>query len=73
MVSEKCNSQHKHDGQRCNRAKGHEGACRSKVERHGDMLLYSEWMSRNGEFHYNIGYKVICPKNLALSREVWHD
>lgn len=60
----RCNIKHGfHDG-RCIREKGHDGYCRCKAEKMaGGSIMYSEWISRDGQFYRHHQYKTIYPKN----------
>lgn len=60
----KCGIKHAFGDQTCIRDRGHDGLCRSKAERGtGGTVTYSEWESRDGEFHSHVGYRTIYPKN----------
>lgn len=56
-MKEVCGIKHGFGDQTCNRVKGHIGCCRCKGERQSDgSLMYSQWVSRNGEFYRHLGY-----------------
>lgn len=59
----KCGIKHGFGDQTCILEKGHEGFCRSKAERGGGTITYSEWVSKDGKFHRHHQYKTIYPKN----------
>jgi hypothetical protein len=58
-----CGIKHGFGDQTCIREQGHDGLCRCKAERGAGTITYSEWQSKDGEFHSHHAYHTIYPKN----------
>lgn len=59
----KCNIEHALGGQRCIRAAGHDGLCRSRAVCGAGTITYSEWYSENGKFKSHYTYRTSYPRN----------